>query len=176
MPAASIPTRCISRPRRNDGQFLRCQSRLAYYQMANRGCETLSVPLSSRWIRRIRICDRGLSPETIAPLGVGCCVSDKSLMRQRILIPIRNEHGDLIAYAAVDPANRAGQRVPTKTFRHPNFRKCACSSTCSTCSKVCSRTAGPARASCHHSQGYFGVTGRAYYGTVSSESTAPRLS
>jgi DNA primase len=51
------------------------------------------------------LAERGLSPETIETFGLGYCVSEKSIMRQRIVIPIHNEDGDLVAYAGRWPSD-----------------------------------------------------------------------
>ncbi len=40
---------------------------------------------------------RGLTPETVNVFGVGYC--PRGLMRGRVAIPIRNERGELVAYA-----------------------------------------------------------------------------
>lgn len=66
---------------------------------------------------------RGLSPEAVETFGLGYCVSEKSIMRQRILIPIHNERGELVAYAGRWPADSGWPEGTDKYTLPPKFHK-----------------------------------------------------
>ena len=61
--------------------------------------------------------DRGLAPSTIRTFGIGC-YSGRGFLRGRIVIPIHNEHGELLAYVG----RALGDEAPK--YRFPaGFRK-----------------------------------------------------
>jgi len=66
---------------------------------------------------------RGLSPQTVEIFGLGYCVSEQSIMRQRILIPIHNEHGELVAYAGRWPGDSGWPEGTDKYMLPPKFQK-----------------------------------------------------
>ena len=65
---------------------------------------------------------RGLTPETIAEFGLGYFTGQKGLMVGRIVIPIRNIQGELVAYAGRWPGDPPNTEAP-KYKLPPNFRK-----------------------------------------------------
>src|SRR5215469_10140427 len=69
------------------------------------------------------LAERGLSPQTIETFGLGYCMSEKSIMRQRILIPIHNEYGELVAYAGRWPGDSGWPEGTDKYMLPPKFRK-----------------------------------------------------
>jgi DNA primase len=65
--------------------------------------------------------DRGLSPETIAEFGLGFFAGEKGLMVGRVVIPIQNPKGEVVAYAGRWPGE-----PPKDTPKYklpPGFRK-----------------------------------------------------
>ncbi|MFL5267941.1 MAG: hypothetical protein ACJ8AH_15340 [Stellaceae bacterium] len=66
---------------------------------------------------------RGLSPETVETFGLGYCVSEKSIMRQRVVIPIHNERGELVAYAGRWPGDSGWLEGTDKYMLPPKFQK-----------------------------------------------------
>jgi DNA primase len=66
---------------------------------------------------------RELSPETVEVFGLGYCVSEKSIMRERILIPIHNEQGELVAYAGRWPGDSGWPEGTDKYLLPPKFQK-----------------------------------------------------
>jgi DNA primase len=69
------------------------------------------------------LAERGLSPQTVEIFGLGYCVSEKSIMRQRILIPIHNERGELVAYAGRWPGDSGWPEGTDKYLLPPKFQK-----------------------------------------------------
>jgi DNA primase len=69
------------------------------------------------------LAERGPSPETVEIFGLGYCVSEKSIMRQRILIPTDNEHGELVAYAGRWPGDSGWRDGTDKYMLPPKFQK-----------------------------------------------------
>jgi DNA primase len=69
------------------------------------------------------LAERSLSPETIETFGLGYCVSDTSIMRQRIVIPIHNESGDLVAYAGRWPGDSGWPEDEDKYMLPHKFQK-----------------------------------------------------
>jgi DNA primase len=69
------------------------------------------------------LAERALSAETVEIFGLGYCVSEKSIMRQRILIPIHNEHGELVAYAGRWPGDSGWPEGTDKYLLPPKFQK-----------------------------------------------------
>jgi DNA primase len=67
--------------------------------------------------------ERGLSSDTVETFGLGYCVSEKSIMRQRIVIPIHNERGELVAYAGRWPGDSGWPEGADKYMLPPKFRK-----------------------------------------------------
>jgi DNA primase catalytic core, N-terminal domain len=67
--------------------------------------------------------ERGLSPETVETFGLGYCVSEKPIMRQRIVIPIHNERGELVAYAGRWPGDSGWPEGTDKYMLPPKFQK-----------------------------------------------------
>ena len=67
--------------------------------------------------------ERGLSPELVEIFGLGFCVSEKSIMRQRIVIPIHNERGELVAYAGRWPGDTGWTEGTHKYMLPPKFQK-----------------------------------------------------
>jgi DNA primase len=67
--------------------------------------------------------ERGLSPDTVETFGLGYCVSKKSIMRQRIVIPIHNERGELVAYAGRWPGDTGWAEGTDKYMLPPKFQK-----------------------------------------------------
>jgi DNA primase len=69
------------------------------------------------------LAERGLSPETVETFGLGYCVSDTSIMRQRMVIPIHNESGDLVAYAGRWPSDSGWPEDEDKYMLPHKFQK-----------------------------------------------------
>jgi DNA primase len=69
------------------------------------------------------LAQRGLSPQTVEIFGLGYCMSEKSIMRERILIPIHNEHGELVAYAGRWPGDSGWPEGADKYMLPPKFQK-----------------------------------------------------
>jgi DNA primase len=67
--------------------------------------------------------ERGLSTEIIETFHLGYCVSEKSIMRQRIVIPIHNERNQLVAYAGRWPGDSGWQDGAAKYMLPPKFQK-----------------------------------------------------
>ncbi|MBV8896905.1 MAG: hypothetical protein JO051_10375 [Acidobacteriaceae bacterium] len=66
---------------------------------------------------------RGLPRDTVETFLLGYCVSETSIMRQRILIPIHNEHGTLVAYAGRWPGDSGWPEGTDKYMLPPKFQK-----------------------------------------------------
>jgi DNA primase len=66
--------------------------------------------------------DRGLREPTIDAFGLGHHVG-KGIMHNRICIPIRDEHGELVAYAGRWPADEGWPEGSDKYMIPPGFRK-----------------------------------------------------
>ena len=66
------------------------------------------------------LAERGLSAETIAEFGIGYC--DKGSMTGRIVVPIHNAEGQLVAYAGRWPGTPPDEDTP-KYKLPPGFRK-----------------------------------------------------
>jgi DNA primase len=69
--------------------------------------------------------ERGLTDETIATFGVGFFTSTRGVMHGRIVIPIHNAHGELVAYAGRWPGDAGWPEDEDKYKLPPNFRKSA---------------------------------------------------
>jgi DNA primase len=69
------------------------------------------------------LAERGLSLETIDTFGLGYCVSQKSMVRERIVIPIHNERGELVAYAGRWPGDSGWPEGTGKYTLPPKFQK-----------------------------------------------------
>jgi DNA primase len=67
--------------------------------------------------------ERGLSPDIVETFGLGYCMSEQSIMRQRIVIPIHNECGELIAYAGRWPGNSGWPEGRDKYMLPLKFQK-----------------------------------------------------
>jgi DNA primase len=67
--------------------------------------------------------ERGLSPAAVETFGLGYCRNEKSMMRRRIVIPIHNEHGELIAYAGRWPGANGWPEGTGKYMLPPKFQK-----------------------------------------------------
>src|SRR5262249_12531207 len=67
--------------------------------------------------------ERGRSADIIEAFGLGYCASDKSIMRQRIVIPIHNERGELVAYAGRWPGDSGWPEDTDKYMLPPKFQK-----------------------------------------------------
>jgi DNA primase len=67
--------------------------------------------------------ERGLSPETVATFGLGYCVSEMSIMRQRIVIPVHNQRDELVAYAGRWPGDSGWPDNAAKYMLPPKFQK-----------------------------------------------------
>lgn len=65
---------------------------------------------------------RGLRPETIATFGVGF-FGRRGVMAGRVVIPIHNEHGELVAYAGRWPADEGWPEGDDKYKLPPGFHK-----------------------------------------------------
>lgn len=66
--------------------------------------------------------ERGLTPETIADFGLGYFTGDRGMMVGRIVIPIKNFKGDVVAYAGRWPGQPPG--LDTPKYKLPaGFRK-----------------------------------------------------
>ena len=66
------------------------------------------------------LAERGLSAETIAEFGIGHC--EKGSMTGRIVVPIHNAEGQLVAYAGRWPGTPSDEDTP-KYKLPPGFRK-----------------------------------------------------
>jgi DNA primase len=66
--------------------------------------------------------DRGLTEATIDAFGLGHHAG-KGIMQNRVVIPIHNEHGELIAYAGRWPADTGWPTGEEKYKLPPGFRK-----------------------------------------------------
>jgi DNA primase len=69
------------------------------------------------------LAERGLSPETVERFGLGYCVSETSIMRQRVVIPIHNERNELVAYAGRWPGDSGWSEGSAKYTLPPKFQK-----------------------------------------------------
>jgi DNA primase len=69
------------------------------------------------------LAERGLSPEIVETFGLGYCLSQRSMMRQRIVIPIHNERGELVAHAGRWPGDTGWPERTGKYMLPPNFQK-----------------------------------------------------
>jgi hypothetical protein len=69
------------------------------------------------------LAERGLSSQAVETFGLGYCVSKKSIMRERILIPIHDEHGELVAYAGRWPGGSGWPEDTDKYMLPPKFQK-----------------------------------------------------
>jgi DNA primase len=67
--------------------------------------------------------ERGLSPDIVETFGLGYCMSEQSMMRRRIVIPIHNEHGELVAYAGRWPGDNGWPEGTDKYMLPRNFQK-----------------------------------------------------
>jgi DNA primase catalytic core, N-terminal domain len=67
--------------------------------------------------------ERGLTPTTIETFGLGYCVSERSIMRHRILIPIHNEKSELVAYGGRWPGDAGWPEGTDKYMLPPKFEK-----------------------------------------------------
>src|SRR4051795_5073962 len=67
--------------------------------------------------------ERGLSADSIEAFGLGYCVSEKSFMRQRILIPIHDHRAHLVAYAGRWPGDSGWPDGAAKYLLPPKFQK-----------------------------------------------------
>lgn len=67
--------------------------------------------------------ERGIGPEAVAYFGLGFCNSQKGIMAGRIVIPIHNEKGELVAYAGRAITDK--QMEEAKYKLPPNFHKSA---------------------------------------------------
>ena len=72
--------------------------------------------------------ERGLTPETIHEFGVGFCTSTRSMMKDRIVIPIHDWHPDtgdsnLVAYAGRWATSEPPDADTPKYLMPPNFHK-----------------------------------------------------
>jgi len=64
--------------------------------------------------------ERGLDPKTVAEFGLGYC--SRGLMNNRVVIPVHDEHGQLVAYAGRYPAEVVPEEEP-KYLVPPNWQK-----------------------------------------------------
>jgi DNA primase len=67
--------------------------------------------------------ERGLSPAAVETFGLGYCMSEQSMMRRRIVIPIHNEQGELVAYAGRWPGDSGWPERTDKYMLPPKFQK-----------------------------------------------------
>ncbi len=66
--------------------------------------------------------ERGLTLETVVDFGLGYSAGDKGLMVGRVVIPIHNVKGELVAYAGRWPGVPPDENTPQYKFP-PTFRK-----------------------------------------------------
>jgi DNA primase len=86
--------------------------------------ESLNPPLTFQ-LKKLKkdhpyLKERGLKKETIEEFGLGYC--QRGLMKGRIVIPIYDERGQLVAYAGRYPASQVPQGESKYLFP-PNFKK-----------------------------------------------------
>jgi DNA primase len=67
--------------------------------------------------------ERGLSRDVVETFGLGYCMSEQSIMRQRIVIPIHNKCGELVAYAGRWPGDSGWPEGRDKYMLPPKFQK-----------------------------------------------------
>jgi DNA primase len=100
--------------------------RLATKQSQNGASAVPNPPLSFRLdVDRTHryLIERGLSSETVETFELGYCRNEKSVMRRRIVIPIHNEHRELVAYAGRWPGDNGWPEGTDKYMLPPKFQK-----------------------------------------------------
>jgi DNA primase len=100
--------------------------RVATKELSNGALTVPNPPLSFRLDvdpTHPYLIERGISPETVETFGLGYCRNEKSVMRRRIVIPIHNEHGELVAYAGRWPGDTGWPEGTDKYMLPPKFQK-----------------------------------------------------
>jgi DNA primase len=100
--------------------------RLTTKQSQNGGSTVPNPPLSFRLDvdpTHPYLIERGLSPDIVGTFGLGYCISEQSMMRRRIVIPIHNEQGELVAYAGRWPGDNGWPEGTDKYMLPPKFQK-----------------------------------------------------
>ena len=64
--------------------------------------------------------ERGLNPDSVAEFGLG--IASRGIMKDRLVFPIHNKDGELVAYCGRYLGNEVPEEVP-KYKQPPNFRK-----------------------------------------------------